>query len=241
MSAGGPAKLNGAETILAVAADPASAERLADGELGHAFASFGIDPLAGLRQLYLRGGFHKLDLRRDTSRLTPFVAAFLACYPIGHEYFSVRSAVTQWLALSESCPMQTRAEFQLCLVRDHVPSHFLDETLTESRRIAFLPEAEARIREIIVSEAKPSTRYVPPEDAAEDEDDAPVLSAATKRARGGRYGASLGRWRRRRETGGLPIMLVVLGVVLVAAMIVGIVYLMNDRDAKPEQPALKEK
>jgi hypothetical protein len=159
--------------------------------------------------------------------LAPFAAAFLACYPITHEYFSVRTAVSQWLALSAVCPRQTRAEFQLFLVRKYVPSHWYDETLHETRRVLFLPEAEARIREMILAEAIPTSQYVPPDAHADAGDDAPVESAATRRARRARGSKKTSfRWRRR-DSGGLPIMLVVVGLVVIAILVAAIVYLVN--------------
>ncbi|HSQ58508.1 MAG TPA: hypothetical protein VLM40_22500, partial [Gemmata sp.] len=225
MSAGGPARLNGADTILAVAANPASAESLADGELVRSFEAFGIDPLEGLRKLYLRGGFARLDLKNDAKPLSPFAAAFLACYPISHEYFSVRTAVAQWLAISESCPAQTRGEFQLFLIRNYVPAHWYQETLEETRRSALLPEVEARIREMILAEARPTTRYVPPTTPTKKDEDAPFESAATKRARGS--GQERKSFRGRRDSGGLPIMVIVLGLLAIAGIAVAIVLMMN--------------
>src|SRR5262249_31783346 len=115
---GGPAKLNAADTILAVQADPKSAENLANGELPRAYQAFGMEPVAGLRSLSIQGEFPLLALPAGRPKLEPFVAAFLACYPVTHEYFSARTAVTQWLAISESCDERSRASFQVLFVRE---------------------------------------------------------------------------------------------------------------------------
>jgi hypothetical protein len=223
---GGPAKLNGAEAVLAAAVNPASAEGLAEGELSRGFQAFGLDPLDGLRNMYVRGGFQKLDLRRDAKALAPLATAFLACYPITHEYFTARSAVSQWIALSELCPHETRVEFQLYLVREHLPAYWYQETLDETRRVALLPEVEARIREMILAQKRPAERYVAPAPATAT-DDAPVESAATRRAR---------RTYRNRDRSGTPILLIVGGLVLAVAGIVGVVLLLNQRNAKPSEP-----
>ena len=144
---GGLAKLNAAEMILAVEADPNSAENLATGELPRAYQAFGIDPVEGLRGLYIRGDFHLLDLPAQAAKLTPFIAAFLACYPVTYEYFSARTAVTQWLAISESCDERNRAQFQVLFIQEYVPDQFHQQVLDENRRVPILPEVEARIRE----------------------------------------------------------------------------------------------
>jgi hypothetical protein len=230
MSPGGPAKLNGADTVLAVAANPASAADLADGELSRGFQAFGIDPLDGLRNLYVRGGFQKLDLRVNPSGLVPFAAVFQACYPVTLEYFAARTAVSQWLALSQSCPAQTRAEFQLYFVRECVPAHWHQETLDETRHTPFTPEAEARIREMILAARKPaSERYEPPVAArSSDDEDAAYASPATRRAKKakGRSKGGAGRRNRGADTSN-RVVWIIAGVIAIVVAIIGVVIMLK--------------
>ena len=189
MSPGGPAKLNGADTVLAVLAKPGSAAELAEGELSRGFQAFGIDPLEGLRNLYVRGGFQKLDLRGDPAKLAPFAAAFLACFPITHEYFTARTSVGQSLTLSESC-CRPREPSSRCTSFANAPVPWLQDTLDETRR-AVHAEAEARVRELIVATRKPTgERYERPTAAGEssEADDAAFSSPrpSAKKAKGAR-------------------------------------------------------
>jgi hypothetical protein len=154
---GGTAKLNAIDTLLSAMADPASAAELAPGELLRACQHFWpSDPLAGLQKVYLKGGFDRLNLSNDIKQLDPFIAAFLACFPISHEYYSARSAVTYWLALSVACPAETRAAFQIHFVRRCVIQEWHRNILDEGRRVPFLPEAEARLRESLAFPAASS-------------------------------------------------------------------------------------
>lgn len=148
---GGAAKLNAADTILAVQANPASVGQLQTGELPRAYQAFGLAPVEGLRGLYIRGGFHLLKLPAEWEKLAPFVTAFLACFPLTSEYFSARSAVTQWLAISESCDDANRAQFQWLFIRECVPDQWHQQVLDDDRRVPLLPEVEARIREGLTS------------------------------------------------------------------------------------------
>lgn len=205
---GGPTKLNAIDTILGVMANADSAAGLGSGELLGALQLFWPDdPLEGLRKIYFQGKFDRLDLSRDTKPLDPFVAAFLSCYPINHEYYSARSAVAAWLALSASCPMETRAVFQVHFVRKCVMHDWYRNILDENRRIQFVPEAEARIREMLAAPATTSSeRYSKPASGKSfsEEDDAAFASAATKRAkktksrssgrRSRKAGLSIGTW-----------------------------------------------
>jgi hypothetical protein len=143
----GPGKLTAARTLRAVHANPSLAAKCQQGELLAAYQVFGVDPVAGLRQLYLRHGFHVLALPQDQHRLAPFLTAFLACYPVTTDYFTARTAVTQWLALSESCEERYRAEFQLLFIRDQVPPQFHRDVLQDCRQMPLLPEVVARLSE----------------------------------------------------------------------------------------------
>ena len=65
------------------------------------------------------------------------------------QYHTARSAVTQWLKLSEECPAASRAAFQAYFVLQCVPSVHFANLLGESRQQKFEPRAEAAIRKII--------------------------------------------------------------------------------------------
>ncbi len=232
LPAGGEEKLDGAETVLAVLANPKSVERLSHGQLTRAFQAFAVEPLEGLRKLYLRGEFQNLELPRDADTLTRFAAVFLACYPVTHEYFTARTAVTQWLALSENCPDETRVEFQVFFIRSYIPKNWHQDILNETRRLPFLPGTEARIKEMILAARKPAEQYNRPGAAARpSEDDAPFASAATKKAKKTRGAGRAGRASRsRQKAGGAgPIVLVVIGLLVIAGLIVGVV-LMTRKD-----------
>jgi len=141
----GLAKLNAADTVLAVIADPA-ATPLRPGELLEAFRRFQLDPTEGLRLLYARGQFDRVDLVREPARLDPFLAAFASCFPVTNES-TARTAVTQWLAISEACPQPFRAAFQYYFVRQCVPVEYHRQLLEDVRRFPFLPEAQAWIHQ----------------------------------------------------------------------------------------------
>jgi hypothetical protein len=227
---GGEDKLNAADTILAVIANPAIAEKLAPGQLTQSFKVFGLDPLDGLRKVYYRGGFAGLALPRDASTLAAFITAFRACYPVTHEYYAARTAVTQWLAFSETCPEEMRAEFQVMFVRDCIPKEWHQATLDEPRHYPFLPEAEARIRQMILAARKPQEQYSRPAARSNSLDDVTHVSSATKRAKATR---GPGRNRRaRRDTGVGVLLWVILGLLMIGGLIVAIV-IMVKQEGKP--------
>jgi hypothetical protein len=236
LPAGGAAKLNAVDTLSAVLADPASAERLEGVELKTAFEAYGVAPLDGLRQVYLRGNFDKLELPRDAARLAAFAVAFRACFPVTHEYYSARTAVTNWLALSAACPDHARAEFQAHFVREYVPQDWHSQLLDESRQYPFHPVAEARIREgLAVAPKRDGERYARP--AARSPaatGDAAFASEATRRAKKAKGRGSGGR---RRDSGsGVWVWVVAVGLVAVA-LVVGIVLVMKNRgETKPTAP-----
>jgi hypothetical protein len=235
---GGARKLKAADTLLAVSADASVVESQDVGQLTEAFQVFGIEPLDGLRKIYLRGKFDAVDLNRETGPLEPFVAAFRACYPVTHEYYTARTAVTQWLALSESCPEATRAAFQAHFVREYVPVHWYRDLLGERPRISFHPEAEARIREALAAVAKkPGEQYTRPAGGqrAESESDAVFDSPATRRAKRSRGSGRSASARRRNRPEGVPpwVWLVVVGIVVLVVLALAIAKLTK----KPEKPA----
>jgi hypothetical protein len=222
---GGPAKLNAIDTLLGVMADPASATGLSHGELLKACQFFWpADPLIGLQKLYRKGGFAKLNLSHDARQLDPFIAAFLSCFPINHEYFSARSAVAHWLALSEHCPIETRASFQFHFVRQYVIRDWQRSILDEGRRIPFMPEADARLRESLAYPAATAGEdYTSPNGRRETDSDGEdsFTSKATKRAKKAKgRGRGPGRRRRTEGTSGAVIAAIIVGVVVVVIVIV---------------------
>ncbi len=192
LPSGGIAKLNAADTVLAVTADPAQVKRLEPGELLKAFEAFAIDPVEGLRKVYRQGKFHTLALPRDAKHLQPFLDVFRSCYPVTKEYFTARSAVTQWLAISESCPDATRCAFQTMFVREYIPSEWHRDILNESRRLVFHPDAEAQIREGLAAPTrKPSGERAGKASASAsltENEDAPFASTATRQAKKSKSG-----------------------------------------------------
>jgi hypothetical protein len=223
LPAGGAAKLNAIDTVLGVMAEPNTAESLGDGELERAFAFFGINALDGLKKIYRRGKFAAIDPGRNPAALAPFFTAFRACYPVTHDYETARIAVAQWLALSDACPAETRAEFQVLFVKDCVPAQWHRDILAEARRVPFLPAAEARIGEWVTAmEAKKAGERYDRSTATRESDaaeDATYASPATKRAR-----KTKSKGPRRREKGGIsPVVWIVIGVALTAALVVGVI------------------
>jgi hypothetical protein len=220
---GGPAKLNAIDTLLGVMADPASATGLNHGELFQACQFFWpADPLIGLQKVYRKGGFAKLNLSHDARQLDPFIAAFLSCFPINHEYFSARTAVAHWLALSDNCPIETRAAFQIHFVRKYVIQDWHRNLLDEGRRIPFMPEADARLRESLAfPDATAGEDYSSPTGRRETDSDDSFSSKATKRARKAK-GRGRGTGRRKRSEGisGALIAAIIVGVVVVVIVII---------------------
>ena len=223
---GGEDKLHAAETLLAVMAKPAAAEKLEAGQLAQAFKVFEIEPLEGFRKLYLRGELNALDLPREASKLAGFIAAFRSCYPITHEYYTTRTAVTQWLALSESCDEESRAEFQVMFVRDHVPKHWHQDVLDERRHHPFMHEAEARIKQMIREAKKPAEQYNrPTANRIPSDDDGLLVSAATRRAKGKK--GKKGSRRKHGSGGGSSILWIVIGLVVIGGLITAVVMMMK--------------
>ncbi len=221
---GGTAKMNAIDTLVNVMADPSSAAGLSDGELLRACQFFWRnDPLIGLQKIYLKCGFNKVNLAHDTHQLEPFATAFLACFPINHEYYSARSAVAHWLILSASCPAESRAAFQIHLVRQHVIQEWHRNLLDEDRRVPFLPEAEARLRESLAFSDETSgerySRSTGRRSSNGDEDESNT-SGANRRAKRSR-GRGSGSARRRQSQGisGAVVAALVLGVIVVAILI----------------------
>ncbi|MBA4064723.1 MAG: hypothetical protein C0501_13610 [Isosphaera sp.] len=235
LPAGGPAKLNAAETVLAVSADPAAAARLEGGALAAAYQAFGMDPLDGLKRIYARGGFRAVDPDAQPGRLGPLVSAVLACYPITHEYFTARTAVTQWLALSEDCPEEHRAAFQALFVRGYVPEQWQADVLGDERKPKFHPDAEERIRDGLATERKfGGEKYTRPGRRGGSGDGGGYASPATRRA--GQTKGVGGARRRGRGSGGVPILL---WVAVAAVVVVGGVVLvlqLSKGSAKPTNP-----
>ncbi len=218
---GGPAKLNAADTILTVMADPASAETFEPGQLVRSYQKFEMKPVDGLLKIYLRGGFNRLDPGLDPGSLAPLVVAFRVCFPVTNES-SARSAVTQWLHLSESCPVQTRAVFQYHFVQQCVPIEYHQQLVDDLRQFPFLPEADAWIRAGLAAVAakRTSERYAPPPThTPEPEADVVFASPATKRAKKDR--GTTRSPARRRQQGGISGMTVVLTLVLLASLVGG--------------------
>jgi hypothetical protein len=228
---GGPAKLNAIDTLMAVMANPASASELASGELLRACQVFWpTDPLAGLQRIYFKGGFDRLDPTDNTKQLEPFAAAFLSCFPINHEYYSARSAVTYWLKLSEICPAATRASFQVHFVRRYVIQDWHRNILDESRHIPFLPEAEARLREALAFQTASRNSADPAEGAA-------FASEATKRARKSRVqGRGVSRRQRSRGVSAGLVAVIIVGVITAAILVVAVVMTINGGKTKPTEP-----
>ena len=133
-------------------------------ETAQVYQSFGIAPLDLLRAAYIKGGFTRLELPRDAVTLVPFVALFRACFPIDLDYRRSSYAVTQWLALSQSCPGPTRVAFQAHLVTAFVLRDWHRDILEEARPVPFLPAADARVREWLALPARnpPAAQYVAP-------------------------------------------------------------------------------
>ena len=216
---GGAGKLTAARTLLAVHANPPQAAKLAAGELLGAYRAFGLDPLGGLRRLYVQHGFHLLELPADQQKLAPFLAAFRACYPVTTDYFTARTAVTQWLDLSQSCEDRYRAEFQLLFLRDHVPPKFHWYVVRDCQQGRLLPEVEARLSEPLQDPSQPAAEWPPPvsEQPLAETTEFLIDSQLTS-------GASQSIYRRPRRDRGLPRwLLAVLGGLVVAAGIAGAV------------------
>ncbi|HEV3440361.1 MAG TPA: hypothetical protein VG122_23610, partial [Gemmata sp.] len=236
---GGPAKLNAIDTLLAVMANPASATGFGSDELLKALQIFWPnDPVMGLRQVYLKGDFDKLDLSRDTRQLDPFAAAFLSCYPINHEYYSARTAVAHWLVLSESCPVETRVAFQVHFVRKYVMQNWHKNILDENRRVPFVPEAEARIRESLAVPVPTSgERYSRPTGgrSSGEEEDAGFSSEVTKRAKKAK-GRGRGAARRSRSSGlsGGVLAVIAVGVIALIILIAAVVIKFGGQTKPPE-------
>ncbi len=243
---GGAAKLNAIDLVFAVMANPASAERLGPGELPRAFQFFWPnDPLAALRRVYSAGRLDTLSLPADARKLDGLIAAFLACFPISHEFFSARTAVGCWLALSESCPPLTRAAFQVYFLQKCVPREWYGSLLNEERRLPFLPEAEARLRESLVAPVTtPSQGYSPLEDvtASEEESEAAFTSTVTRRAKKSRgHGRGAAR-RSRANTSSMGVWAVIIVGLIVAAVLIAAVIRFSGgraRPTEPEEPAHK--
>jgi hypothetical protein len=234
LPAGGPAKLNAAEAVLAVTADPAAAARLEGGALAAAYQAFGMDPLDGLRRIYARGGFRSVDPDAQPGRLAPLVAALLACYPITHEYFTARTAVTQWLALSEDCPEEHRAAFQALFVRGYVPEQWQEDVLGDERKPKFHADAEDRIRDgAAAARRKPGGEKYTRPGRRGGADGGGYASPATRRA-GQTKGA--GGARRRGRNSGAPVLLWVVAAVLAVAGGVGLYFALSPGPAKPTAP-----
>ena len=237
---GGAAKLNAIDCIVAVVANPKTADTLPAGALQHAFQAFWPqDPLAGLRLVYIKGGFDQLDLPGQAQQLTTFVAAFRSCFPVSHEYYSARTAVTYWLELSLLCPEETRAEFQAHFVRQCVPPEWFRNLLDESRRVPFMPEAEARLRQAILAPAATSgDRYVRPSSGTAASVDETFASTATKKARKAKV-RSRGVTRRNQTKGmsGGALAVIVVGVIslIVIVVIVAVKFGGNHPTTEPQQ------
>jgi hypothetical protein len=234
---GGPSKLNAIELILTVMADPGQAANLSHGELLRAFQWFWPeDPLAGLRKIYHTGHFDTLALPDEASRLEPFIAAFQACFPVTHEYYTARTAVTQWLAISESCPDESRVEFQVHFVREYVMKEWHRDLLEENRRVPFIPEAKARIQQDLIMASRPSgERYAAPSGGGSSSEDTSLALPATKRAKKDR---ARGRGRRQRGSGGMSAgglaLAVIILLVIVAVVVIALVKFSGN--TKPTEP-----
>jgi hypothetical protein len=235
---GGAAKLFAATDLVKWVEDPGLAGKLTDyGEAAQVCQTFGVSPLDLLRAAYIKGGFTRLELPRDAVAFEPLVTLFRACYPTDLDFRRSSTAVTQWLALSESCPHQTRAAFQAHLVSNFVPKDWHRDILEEPRQVPFLPAADARIREgLAVPPRKPTgERYAKPAARSSAEDDAAFASPATKRAKKERGPRSGGR-RRRRDSDGSIWVWVAVAVIGIAAVIALIVIIQKLGGSKPTQP-----
>jgi hypothetical protein len=150
----GVRKLRAADTLLALAANPAAGETFEEGQLLEAFQVFGIEPIEGLRKVYLRFNFPAVDLNRDPTPLRPFLAAFRSCFPVARDYASARIAVQHWIGLSLSCPPPTQAAFQTFLVAEAVPPDWQGNLLREQFTIPFHPAAHATINQMAIRHAE---------------------------------------------------------------------------------------
>jgi hypothetical protein len=241
---GGLAKLNAIDTLLGVMANPATAAGLNHGELLGACQLFWpTDPLLGLQKVYRKGGFARLHLPNDVRQLGPFITAFLSCFPINHEYFSARSAVANWLSISESCPVESRAAFQIHFVRQYVVQDWHRSILDESRRVPFMPEADARLRESLAfPDATAGEQYTRPTGSRSSDsgDDGSFSSGATKRARKAK-GRGAGRRNRSEGISAGVWAAIVVGVVVVAIIIVALVNQTGGGKTKPTEPEQEHK
>ncbi|VTU00702.1 unnamed protein product [Gemmataceae bacterium] len=223
-------KLRAADTLLGLFANPAAAEALEPGQLLEAYQVFGIDPIDGLRGLYLRFNFAAIDLNASPLPLRPFAAAFKSCFPVGHEYPSARNAAAAWVALSMSCPDSTRGAFQTYLLREFVPAHWHANLLAEAPRIVLHPVAVAYIGEVAAATHAQNTSFL-------DADDPPPKpqasvgfeSEATQKARGGR---KIGP-ARRREAGVPGYLWVAVGLVGLAVVGAAVVAAIKKNAPKP--------
>ena len=217
---GGVGKLLAAGDLVKWVEYPGLAEKLASsGEIAVACQTFGVAPLDLLRAAYLKGGYTRLELPRDATAFAPFLALFRACYPIDTDFRRLSTAVTNWLALSENCPGQTREAFQAHLVSAFVPKDWHRDILEEPRHVPFLPAADARIREGL---AVPSRK--PPLLLTEGEDE-PAFESEPKKP----------RHRRGRDSGGVWVLAFV--VVLAVVAVIGAVVLINALSGKKQTPS----
>ena len=218
--AGGVRKLKGADTLLGLVANPASVATMEHGQLLEAFQVFNIDPLEGLRRFYLRCNFPGIDLNADPRPLRPFVDAFLACYPITHDYGSARTAIANWVGLSASCPDVTRGAFQLYFMRECVPIHWHGNVLHEAPRIVLHPATAALVSQAVAMMPKsPADAFANPSGLPAIDDPADFVSEPTKKAKGGTKREPVSR---RKQSEGVPaivwLLLVLAGVGIVAVI-----------------------
>ncbi|MBA4186791.1 MAG: hypothetical protein C0467_02110 [Planctomycetaceae bacterium] len=243
---GGARKLKAADTLLGLMAAPLTADTLEPGQLLEAYQVFGIEPFDGLRKFYLRFNFAALDLNADPRLLNPFVAAFRSCYPITHDYGSVRTAVGNWVALSATCPDVTRGAFQTHYILQNIPANWHANILSEAPRLALHATTIAQISQA-VELAKAQTDFTNTDVASDSEGG--FASEPTKKAKAAR-GAKTTPTRRKRDAGGVPgivwLMLVLGGVGIVTA--IAVTQLKKNaaqKQAEPEPPppvkVIKEK
>lgn len=226
-------KLRAADTLLALLANPAAAEAFEPGQLLEAYQVYGIDPIDGLRGLYLRFNFAAVDPAAAPLLLRPFVAAFTSCFPVTHEYATARNAVAAWVAVSLSCPDPTRGAFQTHFVREYVPAHWHANLLAEAPRIVLHPAAVAYIGQAAAAAHERNTSFLdaPDEPPPKPQASAGFESEATQKARGGR---KIGP-ARRREAGIPGYLWVAVGLVGLAVVGAAVIAAIKKNAPKPPE------
>lgn len=146
---GGIQRLFAANNLMKWVDRPATAEKDGPEEVKHACETFEIDRLNLVRVAYTKGGYDRLDLPAELEKLEPIIQLFTACFPVDSQFHTARTAVSQWLKLSQDCPQKTRAVFQAAFVTKVVPDNHYEQLLGEQRQHPFEPYAVTAIRQAI--------------------------------------------------------------------------------------------